>query len=128
MGRLRAERVERAAELVEPIAVEGASEGDMLVMSWGSNAGKVAEAVAQLYADGKSVAHTVVSLVNPLQQGVVETMSNYKRVLVCESNSGQLASLLRASTRHDGILSYASMEAQPFNVAELKQIINQNLN
>ena len=128
MGRLRAERVERAAELVEPIAVEGASEGDMLVMSWGSNAGKVAEAVAQLYADGKSVAHTVVSLVNPLQQGVVEAMSHYKRVLVCESNSGQLASLLRVATRHENILSYASMEAQPFNVTELVSTINLNLN
>ena len=128
MGRLRAERVERATELVEPVAVEGASEGDMLVMSWGSNAGKVAEAVAQLYADGKSVAHTVVSLVNPLQQGVVEAMSHYKRVLVCESNSGQLASMLRVATRHENILSYASMEAQPFNVAELVSTINLNLN
>ena len=128
MGRLRAERVERATELVEPIAVEGASEGDLLVISWGSNAGKVAEAVSHLYAEGKRVAHTTIALVSPLQRGVAEAMSHYKRVLVCESNSGQLASLLRVATRHENILSYASMEAQPFNVAELIATINLNLN
>lgn len=128
MGKLRAERVERVAEMVEPIKIEGAQEGDLLVMSWGSNSGKVAEAVAKLYAEGKSVAHTTISLVNPLQQGIAEAMANYKRVLVCESNSGQLASLLRAATNHNDICSYASMEAQPFNVAELVAAINLNLN
>ena len=128
MGKLRAERVERAVELVEPVAVEGASEGDMLVLGWGSNAGKVAEATANLRAEGKSVAYATVTLVNPLQKGLVEAMANYKRVLVCESNSGQLASLLRAATNHENICSYASMEAQPFNVAELVSTINLNLN
>ena len=128
MGKLRAERVERAVVLVEPIAVEGASGGDMLVLGWGSNAGKVAEAAANLRAEGKSVAYATVTLVNPLQKGLVEAMANYKRVLVCESNSGQLASLLRAATNHENICSYASMEAQPFNVAELVSTINLNLN
>ena len=74
------------------------------------------------------MAHTTISLVNPLQQGIAEAMANYKRVLVCESNSGQLASLLRAATNHNDICSYASMEAQPFNVAELVATINLNLN
>ena len=128
MGKLRAERVERVAEMVEPIKIEGAQEGDLLVMSWGSNSGKVAEAVAKLYAEGKSVAYTTISLVNPLQRGLAETMANYKRILVCESNSGQLASLLRAATNNGNICSYASMEAQPFNVAELIATINLNLN
>ena len=127
MGKLRAERVERVAKMVDAIAIDGAQEGDMLVISWGSNAGKVTEAVAKLYADGKSVAHTTVSLVNPLQRGVAEAMTNYKRILVCESNSGQLASLLRAATNHKDICSYASMEAQPFNVAELVATIDKNL-
>ena len=127
MGKLRAERVERVAEMVDAITIDGAQEGDMLVVSWGSNAGKVAEAVAKLNAEGKSVAHTTISLVNPLQRGLAEAMANYKRILVCESNSGQLASLLRAATNHSNICSYASMEAQPFNVAELVATIDKNL-
>ena len=128
MGQLRAERVERVAEMVQSVDIEGAQEGDLLVVSWGSNSGKVAEAVAKLYADGKSIAHATIALVNPLQRGVVDAMARYKRVLVCESNSGQLASLLRAATNHNDICSYASMEAQPFNVAELIAKIHLNLN
>ncbi len=127
MGALRTERVERVAEMVAPIEIAGAEEGKLLVISWGSNVGKVAEAVATLHAEGKSVAHTSVALVNPLQRGIVEAMARYERVLVCESNSGQLASLLRATTNHKDICSIASMEAQPFNVTELVSKINLNL-
>ena len=127
MGTLRAERVERVADMVKTIEIEGAEEGELLVISWGSNVGKVAEAVAKLRAEGKSVAHTTIALVNPLQRGIVEAMAHYERILVCESNSGQLASLLRAATSHADIRSIASMEAQPFNVAELTAKINLNL-
>ena len=127
MGALRAERVERVAEMVKAIEIAGAEEGKLLVISWGSNVGKVAEAVAKLRAEGKSIAHTSVTLVNPLQRGIVEAMAHYERILVCESNSGQLASLLRAATSHADIRSIASMEAQPFNVAELTAKINLNL-
>ena len=128
MGALRAERVERVAEMMPCFEHEGANGGKLLVLAWGSNAGKVQEAVMQLHAEGCSIAYGTVDLINPLPQGLSGRMAQYERVLVCESNSGQLASLLRATTRHEGICSYASMEAQPFNVAELKSIINQKLN
>ena len=99
----------------------------MLVLAWGSNAGKVREAVMKLHDEGRSVAYATVDAINPLPQGLCEKMMCYKRVLVCESNSGQLASLLRSTTSHKDICSLASMEAQPFNVAELVAQINLNL-
>jgi 2-oxoglutarate ferredoxin oxidoreductase subunit alpha len=128
MGRLRAERVERAAEILPPMHYEGADGGDLLVLAWGSNAGKVREAVAQLHNEGCSIAYATVDAINPLPRGLSEKLAQYKRVLVCESNSGQFASLLRSATSHDDIRSLASMEAQPFNVAELVANINLNLN
>ena len=127
MGALRAERVERVAEILPQMIYEGVLCGDMLVLAWGSNAGKVREAVAQLHEEGCSVAYATVDAINPLPQGLCEKMMQYKRVLVCESNSGQLASLLRSMVKHEGIRSLASMEAQPFNVAELVAQINLNL-
>ena len=127
MGKLRAERVERVVDMVEAIEVEGAENGDMLVVSWGSNVGKVAEAVAALRAEGANIAHTAIELVNPLQRGVVEAMAQYKKVLVCETNSGQLAAHLRSVTKHENICSVASMEAQPFAVDALKAEIMANL-
>lgn len=128
MGKLRAERVERVAEMVADVEVVGASEGDLLVLSWGSNVGKVSEAVAALHAEGAKVAHATVELVNPLQRGVAEAMARFKRVLVCESNSGQLASYLRSVTRHEDICAVADMGAQPFVVDALKAEISSNLN
>ena len=127
MGALRAERVERVAEILPQMLYEGAEEGEMLVLAWGSNAGKVREAVAQLHEEGRSVAYATVDAINPLPQGLCGKMMCYKLVLVCESNSGQLASLFRSIVKHEDIRSLASMEAQPFNVAELVAQINLNL-
>lgn len=127
MGALRAERVARVAELVPSVEIEGVGEGDLLVLSWGSNVGKVSEAVARLRSEGASVAHAAVELVNPLQAGVVEAMSHFKRVVVCETNSGQLASHLRSITDHKDIRSVMDMGAQPFAVDALAEIISANL-
>jgi len=128
MGALRAERVAHVAEMVPSVEIKGASEGDLLVLSWGSNVGKVSEAVAQLRVEGAKVAHTTVELINPLQQGVAEAMMHYKRILVCESNSGQLASYLRSIVNHGDIRSVVDMGAQPFAVDTLKKEILANLN
>ena len=128
MGALRAERVERAAELMPAVVVDGAAEGDLLVLSWGSNVGKVSEVVAEVRNEGGNVAHATVELINPLQKGVAEAMSHFKRVLVCESNSGQLASHLRSVTRHENICALADMGAQPFAADALKAEILSNLN
>ena len=128
MGRLRAERVENVKNMLPALNHEGENGGDLLVLAWGSNAGKVREAVMKLHSEGCSVAYATVDAINPLPSGLTGRMAQYKRVLVCESNSGQLASLLRATTHHEGICSLASMEAQPFNVGELVAKINLNLN
>ena len=128
MGAVRAERVARVAEMMPSVEVEGATEGDLLVLSWGSNVGKVSEAVATLRGDGANIAYATISLINPLQRGVAEAMARYKRVLVCESNSGQLASYLRSIVNHADIRSVADMGAQPFAVDALKAEILANLN
>lgn len=128
MGALRAERVERVAELVAPISTEGAESGKLLVLAWGSNVGKVREATMQLVAEGREIAYATVDLVNPLQRGVKDVVARYKQVVVCESNSGQFASYLRSVTAHTAICSVASMEAKPFDVAALKEAILAKLN
>ncbi len=123
MGALRAERVERVAEMVMPVISEGAQGGDMLVLAWGSNAGKVREAVAQLRNEKQEIAYATIDLIKPLQSGLVDRITMYDRILVCESNSGQLASYLRSTTNHPDIRSVASMEAKPFEVEALKEVI-----
>ena len=128
MGALRAERVERAKELMSAVQIEGATEGEMVVLAWGSNVGKVSEIVAEVRNEGGNVAYATISLINPLQSGIAEAMSHFKRVLVCESNSGQLASHLRSMTSHKDIRSLADMGAKPFAAEALKAEILKNLN
>ena len=128
MGALRAERVERAKELMPAVQIEGATEGEMVVLAWGSNVGKVSEIVAEVRNEGGNVAYATISLINPLQSGIAEAMSYFKRVLVCESNSGQLASHLRSMTSHKDIRSLADMGAKPFAAEALKAEILKNLN
>ena len=128
MGALRAERVERVADMVLPVISEGAIDGDMLVLAWGSNAGKVREAVMQLYNEKQEVAYATIDLINPLQHGLLNELAMYDCILVCESNSGQLASHLRSMTSHKDIRSLADMGARPFEVEALKAEILKNLN
>jgi 2-oxoglutarate ferredoxin oxidoreductase subunit alpha len=114
--------------MVQEVKVEGESEGDLLVLSWGSNVGKVAEAVARLRSEGAKVSHIAVELINPLQRGLLEAMALFERVVVCESNSGQLVSYLRSLAGDNDICSVADMGAQPFSVgalmSELKEMLN----
>lgn len=128
MGALRAERVERAKELMPAVQIEGATEGEMVVLAWGSNVGKVSEIVAEVRNGGENVTYATISLINPLQSGIAEAMSHFKRVLVCESNSGQLASHLLSMTSHKDIRSLADMGAKPFAAEALKAEILKNLN
>ena len=58
---------------------------------------------------------------------MLNLLAKYDRILVCESNSGQLASHLRSMSNHKDIRSVASMEAKPFDVEELKQVIYSHL-
>ena len=120
MGTLRAERVDRVVELAPKVSHEGLDDGNLLVLAWGSNAGKVREAVAHLRSEGASIAYATIDMINPLQPGLQQLMAKYDKVLVCESNSGQLASHLRSTTSHPNICSLASMEAKPFVIDELK--------
>ena len=127
MGALRAERVVKVAEMVQPVISEGSIGGDMLVLAWGSNVGKVREAVMQLHSEKQKIAFATIDLINPLQNGLLEELAMYDHILVCESNSGQLASHLRSMSNHKDIRSVASMEAKPFDVEELKQVIYSHL-
>ncbi|MBR2026450.1 MAG: 2-oxoacid:acceptor oxidoreductase subunit alpha [Alistipes sp.] len=128
MGALRAERVAMVAEMVLPVVSEGSIGGDMLVLAWGSNVGKVREAVMQLHSEKQEIAFATIDLINPLQNGLLEELAMYDHILVCESNSGQLASHLRSMTNHPDIRSVTDMGARPFDVDALKEVIYSHIN
>ena len=51
-------------------------------------------------------------------------IAKYKKVVVCELNSGQFATLLRTKVPGREYLQYNKVQGQPFSSAELEEHIS----
>ena len=96
MTRLRAEKIERIAEDIPLIEVEGEPQGELLVLGWGSTYGAIMTAVHRAQADGLSVSAAHVRYLSPFPKNLGEVLSQFERVLIPEMNLGQLRLLIRA--------------------------------
>jgi 2-oxoglutarate ferredoxin oxidoreductase subunit alpha len=120
MTKIRAAKV--AGIDVPDQKIEGAKEGDVLVVSWGGTYGSVRTAVRMHIEQGHKVAHAHIRYLNPFPKNLGELMSRYKKVLVPELNNGQLVFLLRAQFLVDAI-GFNKIQGKPFQVREVAQRI-----
>jgi len=111
-----------------PPEIYGDKEGDLLVIGWGSTQGAIEEAVDRARADGLNVSTMQLTFLSPLEPGLKEICSRFKKVMTVEINYsdtvgdpyiteetrryGQLAWLLRAHTLVD-IDCWTSCPGQP---------------
>ena len=63
---LRARKIEGISRDIPPVEVTGPSEGDLLVIGWGSTYGAIAAAVNEEQHAGRSVAHAHLRYLNPM--------------------------------------------------------------
>ncbi|MFT3884126.1 MAG: 2-oxoacid:acceptor oxidoreductase subunit alpha [Flavobacteriales bacterium] len=120
MVRLRAEKVARIADRYKPIRLDsGPSEGDVLIVGWGSTYGAIRTAALQLQAEGRSVAHVHIRHMFPFNKGLGPLLKKYKKVLVPEMNSGQLRQLLRAEFLCDA-QGLNKIQGLPFTSEEIR--------
>lgn len=126
MVHLRHDKIETIAETIPPLTVEGAQEGDLLVLGWGSTRGAIHLAARRVMDDGKKIGVAHLRHLNPLPKNMGEVLRRYKRVLLPELNLGQLALLLRAKYLVD-IQSFNSMQGRNFTVSEVEQKIREML-
>jgi 2-oxoglutarate ferredoxin oxidoreductase subunit alpha len=61
--------------------------------------------------------------INPLPKNTAEVIQKYKKVVVCELNSGQFASFLRTKVPGE-YLQYNKVQGQPFSASELEDHIS----
>ena len=115
----RAKKIERIADALPPLQIEGDEDADLLIVGFGGTYGHLHEAMLQMRAEGKKVAQAHLNVVNPLPRGTQETLARYKNVVVAEQNMGQLAGYLRMKTNGVEIKQYNEVKGQPFNVAAL---------
>jgi 2-oxoglutarate ferredoxin oxidoreductase subunit alpha len=119
MTLLRAAKVAGVAADIPPLDVYGPTEGDLLVLGWGSTYGAIRSAVERLQERGASVAHAHLRYLNPLPSNTGDVLASYKRVLIPEINLGQLLMLIRARFLVDAF-GYNRVRGKPFRIAELE--------
>jgi 2-oxoglutarate ferredoxin oxidoreductase subunit alpha len=122
MIRLRAEKIERVADDIPLVEVEGPDSGDLLVLGWGGTKGSITAAVEEARDAGHSVSQVHLTHLNPLPSNLGDVLRRFDRVLLPELNEGQLAMLLRARFLID-IQSFPKIAGQPFKVAEIRERI-----
>ena len=61
-------------------------QGDLLVVAWGSTSGAIEEAIDNLRADGYKISSTHLRFLSPLEPGLKEIFSRFKKVMTVEIN------------------------------------------
>lgn len=124
MVRERAEKVERVADCIPELSVDGPSEGRLLVIGWGGTYGHILSAVEEARAAGKDVAYAHFDYILPLPKNTAEVFSRYDKILVCELNSGHFAGHLRGRMPQFRYEQCNKVQGQPFLVQEIVEAID----
>jgi 2-oxoglutarate/2-oxoacid ferredoxin oxidoreductase subunit alpha len=116
-ARMRSRKLAVLQQSLAPPPVRGDESGDLLVVGWGSTKGAIEEAVDRARNEGLRVSSLHLTFLSPLEPGLKDIFSRFKRVITVEINysddaldpfitadnrrRGQLAWLLRAQTLVD---------------------------
>ena len=117
MVNTRAEKINRVADFVDPIVVDGPEEG-MLVLSWGGTYGSCRTAVHSCREAGHKVSHVHLRWLNPFPRNLGETLAKFDKILIPELNSGQLKMII--SSEFDvKVEGFSKVKGKPFRVGEI---------
>ncbi|MEN8138908.1 MAG: 2-oxoacid:acceptor oxidoreductase subunit alpha [Bacteroidota bacterium] len=128
MTEAREAKIEKIADYLPELQVEGAQEGDLLVIGWGGTKGSMLTSVREMVGEGKSIGLAHFNYINPLQKNVKEILGRYKKIVVAELNLGQFANYLRMSFPEFEYKQYNKVQGLPFTTIELKDAFNKILN
>ena len=97
MVTLRTQKIKNIVNDIPEQEVYGDVNSKLLVLTWGSTIGAVAEAYEDLKAKGKTFAYTGLRYMNPFPKNLGNILEKYDKVLIPEVNLGQLAFFIRAN-------------------------------
>ena len=122
-----AERIP-ALQIIKPSAVSHQNSAECsklnaecLLVGWGSTEGHLHAAANELGCD---LAH--FNYICPLPKNTHEILSQYKRIIVCELNTGQFAAYLRSQFPDLKIEQYNEIQGQPFAVERIVNFVKNN--
>ncbi len=121
---LRSEKVQRVQNYINDQEIYGEKEGDLLVVGWGSTKGAIQYAVDDLVSKGKKVSQAHFNYIMPLPKNTPDVLKGFKKIIVCELNSGQFVNYLRMTFPEFKYLQYNKVQGLPFVVNELVSKFN----
>ena len=122
MTELRAQKVARIADRIDPLEVDDPDGARLLVIGWGSSYGAITGAVRGARERGISVAVAHLHHLSPLPRNTGALLRSYEQVLCPETNTGQLARILRAEFLID-VQSYSKVDGHPIFADQLEEEI-----
>jgi 2-oxoglutarate ferredoxin oxidoreductase subunit alpha len=123
MTQLRAAKVAKIVEDIPPLEVDDPDgDAELLVLGWGSTFGTIRAAARRVRDAGKKIATAHLVHLNPMPANIGEVVTRYRKVLIPELNSGQLAMLIRAEHLVDA-RSFSKVQGQPIFAEELENEI-----
>jgi len=129
MIHLRAAKVAGIARDYPPIVVDdedGLGGAPVVVLGWGSTYGAIAAGVRRVRARGIKAAHVHLTHLNPFPTDLGDVLRAYPRVLVPETNMGQLVKLVRADFLVEA-RGLSKVQGVPFRAAEIESAIMEML-
>ena len=126
MTQLRARKLVNIAGDIPDQDLFGHEGGDLLLVSWGGTYGAVRQAAKHLVEAGRKIGHMHIRWLNPMPRNVGDILKRFKRILVCELNTGQLRFILQANHKLD-MLGLNKVQGQPFKIAEIVNKANKLL-
>ncbi|MBW9279457.1 2-oxoacid:acceptor oxidoreductase subunit alpha [Bacteroides fragilis] len=119
MTLLRQAKVEKIADSIPELEVQGDTDADLLVVGWGGTYGHLYSAVEHMRKNGKKVGLAHFQYINPLPKNTAEVLKKYKKIVVAEQNLGQFAGYLRMKVPGLNISQFNQVKGQPFVTREL---------
>ena len=119
MVRARQAKIAQVANQIPDLKLISSKESrdlnkDLLLVGWGSTEGHLHAASKELGCDLAQF-----NYIHPLPRNTREVLSGYKRIIVCELNTGQFANYLRSQFPELPIEQYNEIQGQPFAVERI---------
>ena len=128
MVRARKHKIEQIADQIPELKVingqmvnEQMVNKDTLLVGWGSTEGHLHAAANELGCDLAQF-----NYIMPLPKNTRDVLSRYKRIIVCELNTGQFAAYLRSQFPDLPFEQYNEIQGQPFAVERIVNFVKKS--
>ncbi len=118
----RKEKIDNIKNDIPELIVEGDQQGELLVLGWGSTYGAIKEASRHIQAQGYNASQAHIRYISPFPKNLDNVLNRFKKILLPELNTGQMANVIRSTFLRD-VIQFNKVQGQPFKVAEIENKI-----